>query len=116
MCAALGTFKTLPSIFYAPAAFEFFIFALTAYRGLQDSKVIAGFGSAPFLMALYRGQPVFPSLPPVILFSSPKVLTDFIDGIIAFFLMTGMRVWNIWIVCPLFRVTITGKFTTTFSI
>jgi hypothetical protein len=74
-----------PAMFYAPVAFEFFIFALTAYRAYQDASIFkhqlnGGQGSAPFLIVLYR------------------------DGLVCFLVMLGMRSWNIWIVgTPYFR-------------
>jgi hypothetical protein len=73
VCATHETSNSFPAVFYGPAAFEFFIFALTAWRGVQDAHIITGTGSAPFLMTLYR------------------------DGFICFFVMIGLRVWNIWI-------------------
>lgn len=71
-CVALGTSALLPPIWYAPVAYETFLFGLTAYRAWVDAKVISG-QSAPVLVLFYR------------------------DGIIAFLVMTGARVWNIYI-------------------
>ncbi|KIM30755.1 hypothetical protein M408DRAFT_327746 [Serendipita vermifera MAFF 305830] len=72
VCGATTSSATFKAIFYAPAAFEFFVFALTAYRAWIDAKIITG-ESAPFLIVLYR------------------------DGIASFFIMVIVRVWNIWI-------------------
>ncbi|KAG8845006.1 hypothetical protein FRC20_003328 [Serendipita sp. 405] len=73
ICASLEISPTMPAIFYAPAAFELFVFALTAFRAWKDARMLAGPSSAPFLLILYR------------------------DGIIAFFVMFAFRIWNIWI-------------------
>ncbi|KIM30759.1 hypothetical protein M408DRAFT_21605 [Serendipita vermifera MAFF 305830] len=72
VCAATTSSATFKAIFYAPAAFEFFVFTLTAYRAWLDAKVITS-NSAPFLLILYR------------------------DGIASFFIMVIARAWNIWI-------------------
>ncbi|KIM25273.1 hypothetical protein M408DRAFT_74460, partial [Serendipita vermifera MAFF 305830] len=72
-CVTLGASPLLPPIWYAPVAYETFIFSLTVYRAWHDSKVISG-QTAPFLVLFYR------------------------DGFIAFVVMTGARIWNIWIV------------------
>ncbi|CAG7848089.1 SubName: Full=Uncharacterized protein {ECO:0000313/EMBL:CCA77721.1}, partial [Serendipita indica DSM 11827] len=69
-CGATEASHTFPALFYAPAAYEVFIFALTAWRAYQDASLISG---APFMRVLYR------------------------DGVIAFLVMTGVRGWNIWI-------------------
>ncbi|KAG8799849.1 hypothetical protein FRC17_007025, partial [Serendipita sp. 399] len=71
-CATEGHSPTMAAIFYAPAAFETFVFGMTAYSALKDSKVITG-RSAPFLTILYR------------------------DGLICFIVMIALRVWNCWI-------------------
>ncbi|KIM25276.1 hypothetical protein M408DRAFT_26272 [Serendipita vermifera MAFF 305830] len=71
-CIALGTSPLLPPVWYAPVAYETFIFSLTAYRAWRDAKLITG-ESAPFLVLFYR------------------------DGMIAFLVMTGARAWNIYI-------------------
>lgn len=73
VCGATTSSATFKAIFYAPAAFEFFVFALTAWRAWNDAKVITGVNSAPFLIILYR------------------------DGIASFFIMVIIRIWNIWI-------------------
>lgn len=64
---------TMPAIFFAPAAYEAFIFALTAYRAWKDSAKMSNPGGTPFLTLLYR------------------------DGLIAFFVMMSLRIWNVWI-------------------
>jgi hypothetical protein len=66
-------------MFYAPAAFELFIFAFTAYRAYKDASLLRvrgrnGSTTTPFLSVLYR------------------------DGLICFFVMFAVRSWNIWIV------------------
>lgn len=71
-CIALGTSPLLPPVWYAPVAYETFLFSLTAYRAWRDAKLITG-ESAPFLVLFYR------------------------DGIIAFLVMTGARVWNVYV-------------------
>jgi hypothetical protein len=68
-----------PALFYAPAAYEFFIFAFTAFRAYKHASIIRiktfnGKGRAPFLIVLYR------------------------DGLICFLVMFALRSWNIWIV------------------
>ncbi|KIM30753.1 hypothetical protein M408DRAFT_327745 [Serendipita vermifera MAFF 305830] len=73
VCGTTADSETFKAIFYAPAAFEFFVFALTAWRAWNDAKVITGANSAPFLLILYR------------------------DGIASFIIMVVVRVWNIWI-------------------
>ncbi|KAG9052960.1 hypothetical protein FS842_008974 [Serendipita sp. 407] len=73
ICASVEISPTMPAIFYAPAAFELFVFALTAFRAWKDARMLAGPSSAPFLLILYR------------------------DGLIAFFVMFAFRIWNIWI-------------------
>jgi hypothetical protein len=55
VCTSLGKSSTMPAIFYAPAAFEAFVFIMTAYRAVKDAKLITGAGRAPFLTVLYRG-------------------------------------------------------------
>ncbi|KIM30757.1 hypothetical protein M408DRAFT_21604 [Serendipita vermifera MAFF 305830] len=72
VCGATTSSATFKAIFYAPAAFEFFVFALTAWRAWIDAKFITG-ESAPFLIILYR------------------------DGTASFFIMAIVRIWNIWI-------------------
>ncbi|KAG8823995.1 hypothetical protein FRC17_009203 [Serendipita sp. 399] len=72
-CAAgAQSVHSMAAVFYAPAAFEAFVFSMTAYSAVIDSKVITG-TSAPFLIVLYR------------------------DGMIAFLVMVGLRIWNCWI-------------------
>jgi len=61
-------------VFFVPAIFEFTIFFLMGFRACQDAKVMTSLSSAPLLTVLYR------------------------DGIICFFIMFGVRMWNIWIV------------------
>ncbi|PVF95469.1 hypothetical protein CPB86DRAFT_738754 [Serendipita vermifera] len=77
-CGALEASPVFPAMFYGPAAFEFFIFALTAYRAYEDANIFkhqlnGGKGGAPFLIVLYR------------------------DGLVCFLVMLGVRSWNIWI-------------------
>ncbi|KIM25281.1 hypothetical protein M408DRAFT_331232 [Serendipita vermifera MAFF 305830] len=72
VCTTLGTTHLVAPVWYAPLAYEVFIFSLTAYHAWRDAKVISG-DSTPFLVVFYR------------------------DGFIAFFIMTGMRIWNIWV-------------------
>ena len=94
ICATNATSSTFPAIFYAPLAFEVFVFALTAFRAVQDAKILTGSGSAPFLLVLYRGM-----LPSVTYIN--RLVTDRnIDGLISFIVMLTMRLWNIWIVRP----------------
>ncbi|KAG8806382.1 hypothetical protein FRC17_005054 [Serendipita sp. 399] len=71
-CATDAHSATMAAIFYAPAAFEAFVFAMTVYSAAKDSKVISG-SAAPFLTVLYR------------------------DGMICFFVMVALRIWNCWI-------------------
>ncbi|KIM25279.1 hypothetical protein M408DRAFT_26275 [Serendipita vermifera MAFF 305830] len=71
-CISLGTSPLLPPIWYAPLAYETFLFGLTAYRAWYDASVISG-KRTPVLALFYR------------------------DGIIAFLVMTGARIWNIYI-------------------
>ena len=77
-CAVSVSSKTLSAVFYAPAAFELFLFSLTAWSVLADARILitagVGVSSTPFLTVFYR------------------------DGILAFLVMAGLRVWNIWIV------------------
>ncbi|KAG8795886.1 hypothetical protein FRC16_009906 [Serendipita sp. 398] len=63
----------MPAIFLAPAAFEVTLFFLTGYRAWQDAKLISSSSHAPFLIILYR------------------------DGIVCFFVMFAVRLWNVWI-------------------
>ncbi|PVF92629.1 hypothetical protein CPB86DRAFT_829869 [Serendipita vermifera] len=63
----------IPAIFFAPAAFETFIFGLTAYRAWRDQFLLSSPCAAPFMTLLYR------------------------DGVIAFLIMVSLRIWNIWI-------------------
>lgn len=76
-CAVSVSSTTLSAVFYAPAAFELFLFSLTAYSVLKDARLVMAVGvggsSTPFLTVFYR------------------------DGILAFLVMAGLRVWNIWI-------------------
>jgi hypothetical protein len=46
----------MSGVFYAPSAFEFFVFSLTAFRAWHDAKLFTGASSAPFLVILYRGM------------------------------------------------------------
>ncbi|KIM20834.1 hypothetical protein M408DRAFT_123034 [Serendipita vermifera MAFF 305830] len=71
-CISLGQTNLLPPIWYAPLAYEVFVFSLTAYRAYYDAKLISA-NNTPFLVLFYR------------------------DGMIAFVVMTGVRVWNIWV-------------------
>jgi hypothetical protein len=64
----------MTAIFFVPSVFELTIFFLTGFRAWRDAKLMTRLSSAPFLTILYR------------------------DGIISFFVMFGVRVWNIWIV------------------
>lgn len=73
VCATTAVSKTMPAIFYAPMAFETFIFSLTAWSAWKDAKLVLGPSSTPFLTVLYR------------------------DGAACFLVMTGLRAWNIWI-------------------
>lgn len=73
VCTSNGKSNTIPAIFYAPSAFEAFVFALTVYRAMKDAKLLSGAARAPFLTVLYR------------------------DGITSFVIMVGMRIWNVWI-------------------
>ncbi|KAG8800734.1 hypothetical protein FRC18_007960 [Serendipita sp. 400] len=72
-CASTTSSNLMPAVFLAPAAFEFTLFSLTGYRAWQDVKLVTSRSSAPFLVVLYR------------------------DGIICFFVMFGVRIWNVWI-------------------
>ena len=81
-CGALEASPTFPAMFYAPAAYELLIFALTAHQAYKDASIITDVGvgkgsgcrsSAPFLVVLYR------------------------DGLVSFLVMLGIRSWNIWI-------------------
>lgn len=77
-CGSLGHSAMMPAIFYAPAAYEFTIFALTAWRAWQDNKLSSNVlhlraSSTPFLTMLYR------------------------DGAVSFLVMVIVRGWNIWI-------------------
>ncbi|KAG8810297.1 hypothetical protein FRC17_002989, partial [Serendipita sp. 399] len=71
-CQAAAHSPTISAVFYAPAAFETFVFGMTAYSAMKDAQVITG-KSAPFLVVLYR------------------------DGFISFFVMVALRIWNCWI-------------------
>jgi hypothetical protein len=73
-CASETRSPLMPVIFIVPTAFEFTLFFLTGLRAWQDAKIVAHSASAPFLHVLYR------------------------DGIVCFFIMFGVRIWNIWIV------------------
>jgi len=55
-CGALQTAPTFPAVFYAPAAYELLIFALTAHRAYRDASLITGSHAAPILIVLYRGK------------------------------------------------------------
>lgn len=56
-CGALEASPIFPAIFYAPAAYELLIFALTAHQAYSDASIITDSNSAPFFIALYRGEP-----------------------------------------------------------
>lgn len=71
-CVSFGRTALLAPVWYAPVAFETFLFSLTVYKAWYDAKVIST-TSAPLLVLFYR------------------------DGTIAFIVMTGVRVWNIWV-------------------
>ncbi|KAG8812713.1 hypothetical protein FRC17_001886, partial [Serendipita sp. 399] len=71
-CQATVHLSSIAAVFYAPAAFETFVFGMTVYSAIQDSQFITG-AFAPFLVMLYR------------------------DGFIFFLVMIGLRVWNCWI-------------------
>ncbi|KAG8775730.1 hypothetical protein FRC15_000360 [Serendipita sp. 397] len=71
-CQATAHSRTMAAVFYAPAAFETFVFGMTAYSAMKDARIITG-NSAPFLIVLYR------------------------DELICFLVMIGLRVWNCWI-------------------
>jgi hypothetical protein len=73
-CASQTRSPLMPVIFIVPLAFEFTLFFLTGLRAWQDAKIVAHSAGAPFLHVLYR------------------------DGIVCFFIMFGVRIWNIWIV------------------
>jgi hypothetical protein len=73
-CASQTRSPLMPVVFIVPLAFEFTLFFLTGLRAWQDAKIVAHSASAPFLHVLYR------------------------DGIVCFFIMFGVRIWNIWIV------------------
>lgn len=72
-CGALEASPTFPAMFYAPAAYELLIFALTAHQAYKDASVITDSSSAPFLIVLYR------------------------DGLVCFLVMLALRSWNIWL-------------------
>ncbi|KAG8801680.1 hypothetical protein FRC17_006585, partial [Serendipita sp. 399] len=72
-CASTTKSNLMPAIFLAPAAFECTLFFLTGYRAWRDVKLMTNTSSAPFLTVLYR------------------------DGIACFFIMIGVRIWNVWI-------------------
>ncbi|KIM20829.1 hypothetical protein M408DRAFT_123015 [Serendipita vermifera MAFF 305830] len=73
VCGSLGKTQLMPAIWYSPAAFEIFVFSMTAYRAWQDASLISSPSKTPFLTMVYR------------------------DGMISFVVMAGMRIWNIWI-------------------
>ncbi|KIM32533.1 hypothetical protein M408DRAFT_20802 [Serendipita vermifera MAFF 305830] len=87
LCGALHAAPTFPAMFYAPAAYEAFLFVTTAYRAYQDAAIFSSSTTAPFLIMLYR------------------------DGLICFLVMLGMRSWNIWIYCtqPVTSLNIGGN-------
>ncbi|KAG8841080.1 hypothetical protein FRB91_005391 [Serendipita sp. 411] len=72
-CGSTTRATLMPAIFLAPAAFEVTLFFLTGYRAWQDAKLISSSSHAPFLIILYR------------------------DGIVCFFVMFAVRLWNVWI-------------------
>lgn len=105
ICVSSTRSATMPGIFYAPFAFEALVFSLTVYRAWQDARLMPNLSSAPFLVVLYRGE------------SSPSVASVLfptnheIDGCILFFVMVVVRLWNIWIVSPIFLlISITDSF------
>jgi hypothetical protein len=68
----------MPAIWYAPAAFETFVFSLTAYRAWGDAALITGTPSAPLLVLLYRGT-FSPAFNQDTSFQQPRMmLTDFL--------------------------------------
>jgi hypothetical protein len=71
VCGTRQSSNSFPAVFYGPAAFEFFVFALTVWRGVQDARIITGTGGAPFLAVLYRGEH-----PPYLIPSSLLCTTD----------------------------------------
>ena len=73
-CGSSTRSPFMPAIFFVPSVFELTIFFLTGFRAWRDAKLMTSLSSAPFLTILYR------------------------DGIVSFFVMFGVRVWNIWIV------------------
>lgn len=83
----------MSAVFYAPSAYEAFVFALTALSAIKDSKILSGASSAPFLVMLYRG----------LYFSPPfgkLAQADLLDGVVFFIVMVVIRIWNVWIVRP----------------
>jgi hypothetical protein len=55
-CGALSAPTTAPALFYAPAAYETFIFALTAYQAYKDASIFTSSNASPFLIVIYRGE------------------------------------------------------------
>jgi hypothetical protein len=78
VCGSTTRSSLMPIIFIVPSAFEFVLFFLTGFRAWQDAKIMTSSASAPLLHVFYR------------------------DGIICFFVMFGVRIWNIWIVRPIY--------------
>ncbi|PVF94847.1 hypothetical protein CPB86DRAFT_867295 [Serendipita vermifera] len=72
-CGSTTRSPLMPAIFLAPAAYECTLFFLLGYSAWKDAKIMYGPNSAPFLYVLYR------------------------DGAICFFIMFGVRIWNVWI-------------------
>lgn len=72
-CTAVWASKPVAAIFYAPMAFETFLFSLTVWSAWRDTKGMLGSSSTPFLIVFYR------------------------DGAAFFLVVTGLRAWNIWI-------------------
>jgi len=72
-CGSSTRSPLMPVIFLAPTAFESTIFFLTGLSAWRDAKLMSSPGCTPFLKVLYR------------------------DGMICFFVMFGVRIWNVWI-------------------
>jgi hypothetical protein len=56
LCGALHAAPTFPAMFYAPAAYEAFLFITTAYKAYQDASVFSNGTTTPFVIVLYRGE------------------------------------------------------------
>jgi hypothetical protein len=94
VCATSATSKTISAIFYAPSAFELFVFSLTAFRAWKDARLLTGASSAPFLVILYRGMSF-------IIYGGRHLWL--VDGLVSFCVMFSVRMWNVWIVCLISR-------------